>query len=107
MDATQYEIPEQKAILYFFNPFSAAIMRQIAANLQAVWRRSGKEKYIVYYHPQSAAVFDSLSFLERVSASRWVLDIASPQWRGYVVYRTCHAFWPDEPRQPDPGAVLH
>lgn len=88
MDATQYEIPDDKAILYFFNPFSASVMEVIAQNIRTSFLRNRSKKYVVYYHPQSAHVFEKLPFLKRVASKKKLVDLASPQLRSFVIFET-------------------
>jgi len=88
IDATQYEIPDSKAVLYFFNPFDATIMEKIARNLEASFLRNRTEKYLIYYNPQSEAVFDRFPFLQKVAMAKRVVDFASPRFSGYAIYKT-------------------
>ena len=88
LDATQYEIPDTKAVLYFFNPFDAIVMEAIARNLEASFQRNRAEKFLIYYNPQSEAVFEKLPFLQKVVSAKRIVDFASPRFSGYTIYRT-------------------
>jgi SAM-dependent methyltransferase len=88
MDATHYEMPDSKAVLYFFNPFDATIMEAILRNLEASFLRSRNEKYVIYYNPQSEVVFGKFPFLQKQASAKRVIDFASPRFSGYSIYKT-------------------
>ena len=88
MDAADFEIPSGKAVIYLFNPFETEVMTAFLCNLEQSIRHSPTEKIVIYYHPQSARLFESMGFLKRVAGGQRVIDLASPQMRGYAVYRT-------------------
>lgn len=88
MDATQYQIPDSKAVLYFFNPFDAMVMEAILRNLEASFLRGRNEKYVIYYNPQSEAVFEKFPFLQKLTSAKRVVDFASPRFSGYSIYKT-------------------
>ena len=96
MDARQYEIPEGKAILYFFNPFNICIMEAIAQNLKKTFTRTRAKKIVIYYHPQSARVFEKLPFLKKVESGERLVNFASPQFRGFVIFETVDE-WEEQP----------
>lgn len=88
MDVADFEIPSAQAVIYLFNPFEAEVMLAFLHNLEQSIRQSPTEKIVIYYHPQSANLFEQTGFLRRVAAKQRVIDLASPQMRGYAVYRT-------------------
>jgi len=88
MDALEYNIPGSKAILYFFNPFNATAMDVIAKNLQSSFMRDRTKKIIIYYHPQSVRVFEKLQFLKKIRCVNKIVDLASPQFRGFTILDT-------------------
>ena len=47
MDATQYPIPDEDAVLYFYNPFEQQVMDIVLANLQASLARRPRTIYLV------------------------------------------------------------
>lgn len=102
MDASQYDIPEGKAILYFFNPFSISVMEAIAQNLRTTFTRTRAKKFIIYYHPQSARVFEKLPFLQKVESAKKLINFASPQFRGFVIFETVDE-WEEQTFPPPPA----
>jgi len=57
-DATQFEFPEKPLILYFFNPFSADILRIVIDNLQASLDQQPRAVIALYYNPLHAEAFE-------------------------------------------------
>lgn len=57
-DATQFEIPEQQAFLYFYNPFEEPVMRQVVANIEQSLRKHPRDVYLLYYNPKSRQIID-------------------------------------------------
>ncbi len=88
LDATRYEIPGTRAVLYFFNPFDSIVMDAVARNLEASFRHNRAEKFLIYYNPLNEAVFEKLPFLQKVASAKRIVDFASPRVSGYTVYRT-------------------
>ena len=52
VDATQYDFPAGKLVVYLFNPFSAEIMGQVFRRLDASFEQDPREIVLVYVHPQ-------------------------------------------------------
>jgi hypothetical protein len=72
MDATQFEIPRRNCVLYFYNPFEAAVMRQVLLNIEQAYRECGAEMFIVFHqtraaletnHTNNASLFRAAEFL--------------------------------------------
>jgi SAM-dependent methyltransferase len=88
MDASQFSIPNSKAVLYFYNPFDAVIMETILLNIEMSFQRSPTEKIIIYYNPQNEVVFRKFSFLKKIASAKHVLDFSSPRLNGFSIYKT-------------------
>jgi SAM-dependent methyltransferase len=50
-DAAKYDFPQEPLIIYMFNPFGSAIVRRIAENALASWRRFPRPIQILYMNP--------------------------------------------------------
>ncbi|MGZ3884139.1 MAG: hypothetical protein ACXVP0_11210 [Bacteroidia bacterium] len=61
-NALDYEIPPDAAVFYFFNPFSAAIMKQVAAKIVESQRQHPREVLVVYVNPQHKDVWEENGF---------------------------------------------
>lgn len=88
MDAVDFEIPSSNVVLYFFNPFTSDVMSKIVDNIISSYNKLPRDIVVVYYHPQSSRLFDKLEFMAKVESSRRMVDFTSPQFRGFVVYKT-------------------
>ena len=47
-DATEYIFPDEPLVVYLFNPFGSAVIRAVAENLIASWRRMPRPIYVLY-----------------------------------------------------------
>lgn len=47
MDATQYELPEENLVLYFYNPFERAVMKEVLENLERSLAKRPRTVYLV------------------------------------------------------------
>lgn len=70
-DAAAYEIPSERAILYFNNPFIEPIMAKVLANVQRSLTENPREIYIAYSYgnPQMDKFVESSGFLNKVASS--------------------------------------
>jgi len=49
-DATQFEIPHDANLIYFFNPFAGETLSTVVANLRRSYQTSPRKIYIVYFN---------------------------------------------------------
>ncbi len=74
-DATTIELPAENLVLYFFNPFGEAVLRQVIANITESLRRYPRRAIIVYrYLPDNSLIGEHCGF-------RLVRD-----WQRYRIY---------------------
>jgi len=78
-DAAAYELPAGGIVLYFFNPFPEAILRNVLANIErTIALRPSRPVYLIYYAPivfrdtpwDRRLIFDRSSRLDVMHASR-------------------------------------
>jgi SAM-dependent methyltransferase len=50
-DASEYELPADVSVLYFFNPFSGETLSKVCEQIKASLRRAPRAVKIVYYSP--------------------------------------------------------
>lgn len=48
-DATLYDIPDDKCVLYFFHPFEDMVMRKVMTRINKSYLRNPRKMYVVYY----------------------------------------------------------
>jgi len=63
MDASEYEIPEERAIYYFYNPFTAEVMNPVLENIRRSLAATPRETYVVYYNHELKRLLDESGFL--------------------------------------------
>lgn len=88
MDAVEFQIPSGNVVLYFFNPFTSDVMEKIVGKIEASYNAIPRNIVVVYYHPQSSRLFDKLGFMTKAESASRIVDFSSPQFRGFVVYKT-------------------
>ncbi len=76
-DARTFAIPPDPALLFFFNPFKEAIMREVLNNIRKSLEEHAREVIIVYQNPRFGEIFDGADFLTRV-----VRNACMPVWLG-------------------------
>ena len=69
VDATGFEIPDGPCVLFFFNPFEAPVMAQVAAKIKASFEAKPRELVVAYYNPVWASVIEALGIFELVHRS--------------------------------------
>jgi hypothetical protein len=69
MDVTEFELPREPAILYFFNPFSEAVLSAVLERVQRSLRDSPRDLWIGYHTPGGHQPLDRVPFLERVAST--------------------------------------
>ena len=62
IDATEYEIPLEPTICFFYNPFDETIMRAVLAKFRESLERCPRDIKFIYYVPQCVHLFDELGF---------------------------------------------
>lgn len=65
-DAGAYELPPGDLLIYLFNPFKAAIMERVLANLEQAVHADSREVLVVYQNPTQRHLLDRAPFLEPV-----------------------------------------
>ena len=48
LDATQFEVPRQPCVLYFYNPFGEQVFEQVLKNIELAHRECGQTMYVIY-----------------------------------------------------------
>lgn len=67
-DAGAFELPAGDLLIYLFNPFKAAIMERVLANLErALQADGGRDVLVVYQNPTQRMLLDEAPFLERAA----------------------------------------
>jgi Methyltransferase domain len=67
-DAVHYRLPASSLVCYFCNPFGAAVMSQVLANVRQAYAADPRDIYIVYYNPKESQLLDGDAWFRRVGA---------------------------------------
>jgi SAM-dependent methyltransferase len=74
-DATQFALPDDDLVLYFFNPFNEPVLSEVLANINASLQARPRKVILVYlYLPNEA-------WLQKLDGFR-----LREQWRNYLIY---------------------
>lgn len=74
-DATQFALPENDLVLYFFNPFNQSVLDQVLANVNAAISAKPRKVILVYLYLPNA------DWLSRLDGFR-----LREQWHHYRIY---------------------
>jgi hypothetical protein len=64
MDAAEYRLPEAPAILYFHNPFSAALLAKVLESVRRSLERHPRELWACHGFPRAHQPLDEAPFFE-------------------------------------------
>jgi predicted RNA methylase len=94
-DARTFALPPDPALLFFFNPFKEAIMREVLNNIGKSLAEYPREVVVVYQNPRFGEMFERTDFLTTVAHPGWRQLLATlGSWtaagweHGYAVYRS-------------------
>ncbi len=65
MDFTQYFLPPDPLVLFFFDPCEPRIFEQVMSNLRTSWQKNPRPIYLVYVAPSEEWVLQSAGFLAK------------------------------------------
>jgi SAM-dependent methyltransferase len=68
-DARTYVYPAGDLVVFFYNPFDAAVMQQVIGRLEALAEGSARRLFVVYYNPVQAHCLDSSALFKRYFAA--------------------------------------
>ncbi len=77
MEATEYEFPNEKLVLFFFNPFGSEVMEKVLGKLEASLDRDFRDVWMVLHGSVCSHLADR--------SVRLKLEVAH---RGYRIYRS-------------------
>jgi predicted RNA methylase len=62
-DARHFDVPDDASVFYFFNPFDATILSEVADRLVASVKRAPRRCFVVYAKPVHDSVFSTRGFM--------------------------------------------
>lgn len=75
-DATQYVMPKDANIIYFFNPFKGQVLKDVVANIYASYQKYPRKIYILY--------FNNSFFEQTIAGQTWITRIYETSF--YPIY---------------------
>lgn len=88
MDAVDFVLPLEPAVLFFYNPFNAPVMKQVLGNIYESWLARKRRIVLVYYNPQHADLIENLGFLPFKRELGLSHDYSRVTQRKALVYHT-------------------
>lgn len=82
-DARDFQLPEEKVLCYFWDPFEADVMQTIVENIRNSLAAAPRDIYVVYFMPVHRKLFDEADFLTLVKQASW-----------YCIYRASGGVFP-------------
>lgn len=76
-DATEFSLPDENLLCFFYNPFDDKVMRRVVANITDSYSKRPRKVAVAYRNPVCAELFDGLEFLRLVRVAP-----------GYRLYRS-------------------
>ena len=69
-DAARYRFRDDETVLFFFNPFRDAVMRQVLDNVYESLRRRNRQVWIIYSNPRCRSLLESGGVFLKTSEHR-------------------------------------
>ena len=69
-DAATFEFPDEKLVIYMFNPFGPEVMRAMLANLERSLKRSPRHVVVVMLWPERADVVAGMAWMREYRKTR-------------------------------------
>ena len=68
-DATKFNFPNKPLVLYFYNPFGEAILKQVLSRLKDSVAENPRDVFVIYHNPVHREILDHEPFFEKVSSA--------------------------------------
>jgi len=68
-DAAEWQFPNDRIIVYLYNPFDSEVLARVLANLETSLRVHQHEAYVIYVTPKWKEIFDGSPLLRAVWSS--------------------------------------
>jgi hypothetical protein len=74
IDATDFAIPDNPVVLFFFNSFGRAVMEAVVRNVTDSFQRHPRRMVVVYFTPYFADLWEEARLFTRVQSSPALFD---------------------------------
>ena len=75
-DAASFNIPDEPAVLYFFNPFNDAVMNAVISGIELSLAANFRQIFVVYNAPKHRYLFDDSAYFQQRGSQfndRWLI----------------------------------
>ena len=80
-NATEFQLPPEPCLLYFFNPFGPRLMREVIAQIESSIESNPRRLLVIYNNPQHPECFAESRYLK--------LTHETPGERSWLIYESC------------------
>jgi Methyltransferase domain len=93
-DACDYNIPDEKCVFYFFNPFKSSVLLRVLGNIRRSYMNHPRKMYLIYGYiryspdPECIDLFEGLDFAYRSEAIRLPLKLSLTKPYALRLYET-------------------
>jgi hypothetical protein len=93
-DACDYDIPDEKCVFYFFNPFKSNVLLRVLGNIRRSYMNHPRKMYFIYYYiryspdPECIELFEGLDFAHRSEDIRLPLKLSLTELCALRLYET-------------------
>jgi SAM-dependent methyltransferase len=70
-DATNFDVPNEPCILYFYNPFGEDVMSVVLEKITKSYQTRPRKLYFIYLSPRVRELFDDLDFLRVIKSGKF------------------------------------
>ena len=87
-DAAAFEIPKNKCVLFFSNPFEPPVLKNVLDNIANSYKKNPRKMFLVYSEPEYRELFDRLDFVHVRTRFRLLPASILPLAADLLVYET-------------------
>lgn len=87
LDAAEYQLPPDPAVLFFYHPFDLPVFSKVVAHLEQSLTETPRQVYVVYFEPRCAELFTQNVFFREILSSRDVPSDLVPT--PFAVFESC------------------
>jgi hypothetical protein len=73
-DATEFALPDDPLVLFFFNPFGRPVMKRVAENVTVSFQKNPRRMIVVYFTPYEAALWQQTGIFKKLRESPAIFD---------------------------------
>lgn len=82
IDATEFSVPQEKCVVFLFNPFRRPVLERFMNNIEVKSRNRSEPLYLVYVHPTESHVIESRTYFKKIAERSGSTDAVVYQFSG-------------------------